>query len=84
MLNGYGPAKRVFTKLMKPSFSFLRSEGYLSVIYIDDCYLQGDLFTKCAKNVLRKIEILENLGSCIEIDKSEIMQKQQVTFFGES
>ena len=42
------------------------------------------VFTKRAKNVLRKIEILENLGSCIEIDKSEIMQKQQVTFFGES
>ena len=84
MLNGYGPAKRVFTKLMKPSFSFLRFEGYLSVIYIDDCYLQGDLFTKCAKKVLRKIEILENLGSYIKIDKSEIMQKQQVTFFWES
>ena len=84
MLNGYGPAKRVFTKLMKPYFSFSRSEGYLSVIYIDDCYLQGDFFTKCVKNVLRKIEILENLGSYTEIDKSEIMQKQQVTFFGES
>ena len=84
MVNGYGPAKRVLTKLMKPSFSFLRSEGYLSVIYIDGCYLQGYLFTKCAKSVLRKIETLENLGSYIKIDKSEIMQKQQVTSFWES
>ena len=42
MPNGYGPAIRSFTKLMKPPFSFLRSEGYLSVIYVNDCYLQGN------------------------------------------
>ena len=39
MPNGYGPAMRAFTKLMKLPFSFLRSDGYLSVIYADDCYL---------------------------------------------
>ena len=27
MLNGYGPAMRVFPNLLKPPFSFLRSEG---------------------------------------------------------
>ena len=78
----YGPAMRAFTKLMKPPFSFLRSEGYLSVIYVDDCYLQGDSFTKCAKNVIRTTEILENLGFYIKIDKSEIIPKQQITFLG--
>ena len=46
MPNGYGPATRAFTKLMKPPVSLLRSEGYLSVIYVEDCYLQGDSFTK--------------------------------------
>ena len=68
MPNGYGPAMRAFTKLMKHLFSFLRSEGYLSVIYVDNCYLQGASFTKCAKNVIRT-EILENLGFYIKIDK---------------
>ena len=57
MPNGYGPAIRAFTKLMKSPFSFLRSEGYLSVIYVDNCYLQGDSFTKCAENVIRTIDI---------------------------
>ena len=51
MPNGYGPAMRAFTKLMKPPFSFLRSEGYLSVIYVDNCYLQGGWLTKCVENV---------------------------------
>ena len=46
MRNGYGPAMRSFTKLIKPPFFFLGSEGYLSVVYVDNCYLQGDSFTK--------------------------------------
>ena len=82
MPDGYGPAMRAFTKLMKPPFSFLRSEGYLSVIYVDDCYLQGDSFTKCAENVIRTIDILESLGFYIKIEKSEIIPKRQVTFLG--
>ena len=80
MPNGYGPAMRAFTKLMKPLFSFLRSEGYLSVIYVDDCYLQGDSFTKCAENVIRTIDILESPGFYIKMEKSEIIPKQQITF----
>ena len=61
MLNVYGPAMIAFTKLVKHSFPFLRSEGCLSVIYVNDCYLQGDLFTKCPENVMKTIEIPETL-----------------------
>ena len=75
MPNGCGPAMRVLTKLMKPPFYFLRSKVYLSVIYVDECYLQGDSFTKCAENVIRTIEIQESLGFYIKIDKSEIIPK---------
>ena len=82
MPNGYGPVMRAFTKLMKPTFSFLRSEGYLSVIYVDDCYLQGDSFTKCAENVIRTIDILGGLGFYIKIEKSEIIPEEQITFLG--
>ena len=82
MPNGNGPAMRAFTKLMKPPFFFLRSEGYLSVIYVANCYLQGDSFTKCAKNVIRIIDILESLGFYIKMEKSEIIPKEQITFLG--
>ena len=67
---------------MKPPFSFLRSEGHLLVTYVDNCYLQGDSFTKCAENVVRTIEIQKSLGFYINIDKSEIIPKQQITFLG--
>ena len=49
-------------------------------IYVDDCYLQRDSFTKCGENVIRAIEILESLGFYIKTDKSEIIPKQQITF----
>ena len=75
MSSGYGPGMRAFTKLMKPPFSFLRSERYLSVICVDDRNLQGDSFTKCAENVVRTIETLENLGFYIKTDKPEIIPK---------
>ena len=80
ILYAYGAAMRAFTKLMKPPFSFLRSEGYLSVIYVDDCYLQGVLFTKCAENVIRTKDPLESLRFYIKMEESEIIPKQQITF----
>ena len=58
MPNGYRPAMRAFTKLMKPPFSVLKYQGYLSVIYVDDCYLPGDSITKCTENVIKTIEIV--------------------------
>ena len=58
--NGYGPAMRAFTKLPKPPFC-ISTEGYLSVIYVDDCYLQGDSFTEWVENVIWTIVILESL-----------------------
>ena len=45
--NGLASAPRYFTKLLKPVYSTLRSQGYLNVGYIDDSYLQGDSKTGC-------------------------------------
>ena len=42
--NDLTSAPRIFTKLMKPVFSTLRSAGHLSSGYIDDSYLLGDTF----------------------------------------
>ena len=44
MPNGYKDAVRVFTKTLIPPFAKLRSEGHLSVVYVDDTLLQGDSF----------------------------------------
>ena len=82
MSNGYGPPMKAFSDLLKHHFVFLPSERYLSVIYVDGSYVQGDSFTECAQNVIRTITTLENLKFYIKIDKSEIILKQQITFLG--
>ena len=42
ILNGYGSAMQIFTKISKIQFSILREKGLLSVVYVDDSYLQCD------------------------------------------
>ena len=42
MPNGYSQALRIFTKLTKVPFSVLREKGHISVVYVDDSFLQGD------------------------------------------
>ena len=64
MLNAYGLATRIFTKLPKIPFSILREKG-LSVVYVDDSYLQDDDYEDCFSNVLSIIEILRSLGFTI-------------------
>lgn len=42
MPNGYLDAMKVFTKVLKSSFSYLRKMKYLPVVYVDESYLQGE------------------------------------------
>ena len=40
--NGYFDAMRTFTKMLKPPFATLQKQGFISVIFVDDSYLQGN------------------------------------------
>ena len=44
MPNGYVDAMRVFNKIMKPPFAYLREQVMPSVVYVDDTLLGGDTF----------------------------------------
>ena len=44
MSNGHGPVMRIFTKITKVPFSVLRMQSHTSVVYVDDSYLQWDLW----------------------------------------
>ena len=45
--NGYAQAPLIFTKLLRLPFGYLQSQGLLSVVYMDDSYLQGDSISSC-------------------------------------
>ena len=48
--NGLASAPRIFTKLMKPVYSTLRSMGQIISGYIDDSYLQENSVAACSSN----------------------------------
>ena len=60
--NGLACAPRVFTKLSKPVYSTLRSQGHLSVGYIDDSYLQGKTIKNCQNNIQQPVNLFTSLG----------------------
>ena len=82
MPNGYSDAKHIFTKILKPPFKVLREEGHLSVVYVDDVYLQGDTRAGCCKNILDTLNLLLSLGFTIKCSKSIFEPTQKITSLG--
>lgn len=78
---GLSLAPRVFTKLLKPVLSELRSRGHQSVMYTDDCNVQAETFDMCLENINDTVNILENLGFVINREKS-MMVPEKKTFLG--
>ena len=75
-------ARRVLTKVLKPPFSVLRKQGYFSVVYVDDSYLQGDNFDACLNNVKATIHLLQSLGFTIHFKKLSVLPSQHIEFLG--
>ena len=82
MPNGYGPAMRIFTKILKPSFSVLRRKGHESVVFVDDTYLQGDNFEDCRQNGISTMNLLRQLGFKIQNEKSVLIPTPSIQFLG--
>lgn len=78
---GLTSAPRVFTKIMKEVVKKLRSENFLSVIYLDDFLLFADTYDDCVRNVKETIKLLQELGFIIS-DKSMIEPAQTCEFLG--
>ena len=69
-------------KNFKKIFFILREKGFLSVIYVDDWYLQGDNYEDCFSNFLNTKEILRSLGFTIHPEKSKFIPTQCITYLG--
>ena len=82
MPNDYGPAMRIFTKVSKVPFSHLRSTRFVSVVFVDDSYLQGNNYKALLRNIENTIELLQNSGFTIHPTKSVLTPTQRITFLG--
>ncbi|CAD6230766.1 GSCOCG00012196001-RA-CDS [Cotesia congregata] len=79
---GLSSAPWIFTKISKPIVSFLRSLGYLSVVYLDDWWLVNDSIALCSQNVKILREFLESLGFIINEKKSKLIPSTSCKFLG--
>jgi len=79
---GLCTAPRVFTKLLKPIFAILRSEGFISCVYVDDILLLGNTTTKCKENLSRSMQFLERLGWMINLQKSHMIPTKSIKYLG--
>lgn len=82
MPNGYVDAMRVFTKVLKPVFAYLRERGHSSVIYVDDSLLKGDSYQECLENIEITKQLLEDLGFYVHYDKSVLIPTRKIVFLG--
>ena len=76
MPSGFVDAMGAFTKILKSPFVLLRQLGHLSVVYVDDTYLRGQLFVEDT------MALLQALGFIIHSDKSQLIPSQKMTVLG--
>lgn len=79
---GLNIAPRLYTKVMRPVFSYLRKSGYTSVYYLDDSILFGKDKADCEENLKATSELMHKLGLRVNFEKSQLKPSQQVKFLG--
>ena len=69
-------------KVLKPPFAVLRENEQLSVVFVDDIYLQGDTFDECQQNVWITITFLRSLEFTIHVKKLILIPTQIMIYTG--
>ena len=82
MPNGISPGPRYYTKLMKPVYARLRSDGHVSTGFIDDSLLGGSTYEKCLENIHATSNLMTSLGFLLNLDKSVLIPTQVITYLG--
>ena len=79
---GLSLAPFYFTKVMKPIFSQLRSEGINSTYYIDDSLYLNHLAKKLEADTNQAMTLLHSLGFIVNDEKSSLTPSQQIIHLG--
>lgn len=79
---GLSSAPRVFTKLMKPALSVLRSRGYTIVSHIDDSIIIVETREELLEAVHEAMVLFDSLGLTVHPTKSDLTARQSIAFLG--
>ena len=75
-------APRLFTKILKPVYSHIRSMGHICIGHIDDSFLVGYECPACKRNVQDTVDMFHKLGFVIHPVKSVFIPTQEIEFLG--
>ena len=78
--NGLACCARMFTKFLKPAYAHLRLQGFESVSFIDDSWLNGPSYEECQSNVVASCTLFQKLGFIIHPQKSVLIPVQDMLF----
>lgn len=79
---GLSLAPLIFTKLLKPVMSCLRSKGLILAIYLDDIICIANSYKECLSCVTETVNQLQELGFVINFNKSKLIPNQIQTYLG--
>lgn len=79
---GLCTASWLFTKITKPILNFLRSQGYVLVVYLDNWLLLGLNYNLCLTNIQKTKNTLERLGFVVNYEKSHLVPNKTCKFLG--
>lgn len=79
---GLRSAPRVFTKLLKPVAAYLRSKGLRIVMFLDDILVMDQSPSLLANQGCLIVNLLQNLGFAVNLEKSVLTPAQDLLFLG--
>lgn len=79
---GFCLAPRVFTKLLKPVFSFLRERGIRLIVYLDDILILNQSRSGILKDLETVVNLLQFFGFIINHAKSVTSPQQFLEYLG--
>lgn len=79
---GLACAPYVFTKLLRPVFSQMRSKGRQCFCYLDDVFVAETTAEKCKETAREVYNVLKDLGFKIQDQKSQLNPEKVVKFLG--
>lgn len=79
---GLSTAPYIFTKILRPVFTYLRKKGYQSITYLDDFLLLGSSNEECRANVNASVNLLHSLGFVVNYAKSHLEPSNKSKYLG--
>ena len=82
LVNCFWPGPHKFTKLLKPSLSYLMLQQVTIAGFTDDLIVWGRHFAECERNIKLIVTLLDSLWFVVHPDKSIFVPARTIEYFG--